>query len=61
MCLLVVRELTPGPLTQHAVKGQEGRGGGSQCRVVAVRTNGSNGSVWRGAGVCSVHVVHGFP
>ena len=30
-------------------------------RVVAVRTNGSNGSVWRGAGVCSVLVVHGFP
>ena len=30
-------------------------------RVVAVRTNGSNGSVWKGAGVCAVHVVHGFP
>ena len=31
------------------------------CGVVAVRANGSTGSVWRGAGVRTVHVVHGFP
>ena len=31
------------------------------CGVVAVRANGSTGNVWRGAGVRTVHVVHGFP
>ena len=35
------------------------------CGALAVRAKGSTGSVWRGggggAGVRSVHVVHGFP
>ena len=31
------------------------------CGVVAVRANGSTGSVWRGASVRTVYVVHGFP
>ena len=49
-----MRELNPGPLTQHAVKGQRAVGVGGS-------TGGSTGSVWRKAGVHSVHVVHGFP
>ena len=33
------------------------------CGALAVRAKGSTGSLWRGggAGVRSVHVVHGFP
>ena len=32
----------------------------SEGQVVARRPNGSIGSVWRGAGVCTVHLVHGL-
>ena len=32
----------------------------SESQVVGRRANGSTGSVWRGAGVRTVHVVHGL-
>ena len=56
-----MRELTPGPLTQHSVKARGPWGWVPVCGVVAVRAIGSTGSVWSSVGVRTVHVVHGFP
>ena len=54
--------LVPGPLTLREVVGRRAMGGlVPVCGALSVTANGSTGSVWRGAGVRSVHVVHGFP
>ena len=61
-----MRELTPAwainsTCSEGQVVGRRTVGAGPSVWVVAVRANGSTGSVWRGAGVRTVHVVHGFP
>ena len=53
--------LVPGPLTLREVWVGGPWGLIPVCGALSVTANGSTGIVWRGAGVRSVHVVHGFP